>query len=210
MTGWLARAVMKLAMAGLGSDRREWAAAMHAEFAMAAEAREGLSFAFGCLSTAWRELPRHRHGQLALSRYTFSMGLFLPAAALLLTGLWFGYPWVEPPYADEIASFARLSTGAPTTIHLANASAVPQLANLLLLRVVGLVLVAWFSAEADWNKAAAIQRFNAAVTTTLALFAAIVVADFTCVVLPLLALGAEFMALALLRRWHEADAVAEA
>ena len=205
MTGWIARAVMKLAMAGMGSHRSDWAAAMRAEFAMASDAGEGLSFAFGCLTTAWRELPSHHEGRLALSRYTFALGLVLPAAAILLAGLWFGYPWVEPPYADGIASFARMHTGLPTIAWAGNAFAIPALSTLLFVRVIGLLLVAWFVADADWNRAGAIQRADAAATTTLALFAGAVVADFTCVVVPLLALGIEVLSIALLRRWHDGD-----
>lgn len=210
MTVWMARAVMKLAIAGLGSHRCEWAAAMRAEFALAAEAGEGLSFAFGCLITAWRELPTNHEGSLKLSRYTFSIGLILPAAAMLLAGLWYGYPWVEPPYADGIASFARMSTGLPTTIHAGNAFAVTGLATLLLLRVAGGLLVAWFVVEADWDRAAAILRAGAAATITLALFSSVAFADFTCVVLPLVALGVELLSIALLRRWHDRDDIAVA
>ena len=203
MNGSIAGAVMKLAMAGLGTHRSEWAKAMRAEFVMASQAGEGLSFAFGCLVAAWRELPTSEEGRLALSRYTFSLGLLLPAAAILLTGLWFGYPWVEPPYADGIASFARMPTGQTTTLNAGNAIAVPWLAILLLLRVAGLVLVAWFAVEAEWDKAAAIQRAGAAATITLTLLAGIVVADFTCIILPTFALGVEVLATVMLRRWHE-------
>lgn len=213
MTGLIARAVMKLAVAGMGSHRSEWAAAMCAEFAVAEEEREGLSFALGCLLTGWREMPMHREGSLALSRYTFALGLLLPAAAVLLAGLWYGYPWVEPPFAHGIESFARFATGAPATIHVSNATGVPHLATLLLLRVVFLVLVAWFAVEADWDRAAAMQRAGAAATITLTIFAAVVVADFTCVVLPIAALGIEFMTVSLLKRWHDpgpADRTAEA
>ncbi|QQN75334.1 hypothetical protein [Croceicoccus sp. YJ47] len=210
MSGGIARALMTLALAGLGPHRRDWAAAMRAEFTMAAQAGEGLSFAFGCLATAWRELPAHHEGRLALSRYTFALGLILPAAAVLLAGLWSGYPWVEPPYADGIARFAKVPTVLPATIHAGNAFAVPWLATILLLRVGGLMLVAWFVVEADWDRAAAIQRAGAAATVTLALFAAIVVADFTCVVLPVLALCAEMLSIALLRRWHDGEDVAVA
>ncbi|NCP20079.1 MAG: hypothetical protein GW855_13075 [Erythrobacter sp.] len=205
MTVLVARAVMKLAMAGMGSHRCDWAAAMRAEFDVAVQSGEGLSFAYGCLTTAWRELPMHHEGSLALSRYTFALGLILPAAAILLAGLWFGYPWVEPPYAETIADFAKVPTGLPTTTWAGNAFAVPGLATLLLVRVAGLILFAWFMVEANWEKAAAVQRAGAASTITLALFSAAAFADVTCVILPLLALGVELVSIALLRRWHEGE-----
>lgn len=210
MTVLIARVVMKLAMAGMGSHRSEWAAAMRAEFATAAEAGEGLSFAYGCLVTAWRELPTHHQGRLALSRYTFSLGLILPAAAILLAGLWYGYPWVEPAYADGIAHFARMPTGLPSATWAGNAFAVTGLATLLFLRVAGLILAAWFVVEADWDRAAAIQRAGAASTITLTLFSAVAFADVTCVILPLFALGVELLSIALLRRWHDRDDIAVA
>ena len=81
MSGRIARAAMKLAMAGLGSHQREWAAAMRAKFDIRAETGDDLPFALGCLVTAAKELPRHHEGRLALSRYTFSLGLLLPASA---------------------------------------------------------------------------------------------------------------------------------
>jgi len=210
MTVLLARAVMKLAMAGMGSHRCDWAAAMRAEFDVAARAGDGLSFAFGCLATAWSALPSHDEGRLALWRYTFALGLILPAAAILLTGLWLGYPWVEPPYAQGIASFARGPTGLSTATWAGNAFAVTGLATLLLMLVAGLILHAWFVVEADWDKAAAILRAGAAGTITLALFSAVAFADLTCVVLPIFALGVELLSIAVLQRWHDRDDIAVA
>ena len=205
MTVLVARGVMKLAIAGMGTHRCDWAEAMRAEFAVAVQAREGLSFAFGCLLAAWRELPTHREGRLALSRYTFALGLMLPAAAIMLAGLWLGYPWVEPPYAQGIASFAKMPTGLATATWAGNAFAVTGLATLLLARAAGLIVAAWFVVEADWERAGAIQRAGAAATITLTLFSAVAFADLTCVVLPVLALGAELASIAWLRRWHEGD-----
>lgn len=183
---------------------------MRAEFTMAAQAGDGLSFAFGCLMTAGREPPTHQEGRLALSRYILSLGLILPAAAILLVGLWSGYPWVEPPYAESIASFAKMPTGLPTIVWAGNAFAIPALSILLLLRVASLTLVAWFVVDADWGRVSIIQRLSAAATTTLTLLAGIIVVDFTCVVLPLLALGVGLLSVALLRRWHDFDDIAVA
>ncbi|MBB3033863.1 hypothetical protein [Alteriqipengyuania lutimaris] len=206
----VARPVMKLALAGMGSHRCEWAAAMRAEFDMAEEAGEGLSFALGCLATAWRELPWHPEGRLALSRYICAIGLILPTAALLLAGWWCGYPWVEPPYADGIARVASMPRGLATTLYAGNAFALPGLTALLLLRIAGLILVAWFVVDADWDRAGAIQRAGAAATITLTLFSAVALPDLTCVVLPLLAVGVELVSIPLLQRWHEGGDIAEA
>lgn len=206
----IARPVMKLAVAGMGSHRCDWAAAMRAEFAMAEQAGEGLSFALGCLATAWQDLPRHAEGRLALLRYLCAIALILPVAALLLAGLWSGYPWVEPPYADHIARFARMPAGEGATIYAGNAFALTGLATLLLIRIAALPLLAWFVAEGDWDRAGAIQRAGAAATITLTLFSAAAFADLTCVVLPLLVVGIELLSIPLLQRWHEGDDIARA
>jgi hypothetical protein len=71
-----------------------------------------------------------------------------------------------------------------------------------MLRVGSDALLAWFAAERDWTLAAAAQRFGAAATVTLALFAGLVVHDETCIVLPVLTFAAEAFAIALLRQWH--------
>ena len=210
MMVWIARRVMKLALAGMGSHRGEWAEAMRAEFDVAQEAGDGLAFAYGCLTAAWHEMPRHPEGRLALSRYACAIGLILPTAAILLAGLWCGYPWVEPPYAGAIADFAKVPTGMPTTIYAGNAAAMTGIATLLLLRIAGLLLVAWFVADADWERAGIMQRAGAAATITLTLFSAVAFADLTCVVLPLLAVGIELLSIPELQRWHDRGDIAEA
>ena len=210
MSVWIARPVMKLALAGMGSNRSEWSDAMRAEFAVAQEAGDGLAFAYGCLATAWQDMPRHSDGRLALSRYACAIGLLLPTAAILLVGLWCGYPWVEPTYAEGIASFARMPTGMPNTLYAGNAAAMTGIATLLLMRIAGLLLAAWFVADADWDRAGAMQRAGAAATITLTLFSAVAFADLTCVVLPLFAVGIELLSIPQLERWHDRGDVARA
>lgn len=201
MSALLARIVMTVAMASLGPHRHGWKLAMAAEFDEVAAAGHGLSFATGCLTTAWRQLPAHMEGRLTLASHTFILGLILPAAALLLVGVLAGYPYIHPPYADAIGSFARAGTIAPR-LNAGNASAMPALPFILMLRVGSDVLLAWFTAERDWTRAAAAQRFGAAATVTLALFAGVVVHDETCIVLPGLTIAVEALAVALLRHWH--------
>jgi membrane fusion protein (multidrug efflux system) len=48
---------MAVADGCMGRHRHEWSQAMLAEFDAAADAGEALSFALGCLLTAWREMP---------------------------------------------------------------------------------------------------------------------------------------------------------
>lgn len=201
MSALLARIVMKLAVASLGPHRHSWKLAMEAEFDAALAGGDGLPFATGCLTTAWRELPAHIEGRLTLASYTFILGLMLPAAALLLASAFAGYPFVYPSYADAIGSFARANAIVPR-LNAGNAGAIPALVFILLLRVGGDVLVAWFAAERDWTRAADAQRFGAAATVTLALFAGMIVHDETCLVLPVLTFAVQALAVALLRKWH--------
>ena len=201
MSASLARMVMAVAMASLGPHRRSWKLAMSAEFEEAAAGGDGWSFATGCLTTAWRDLPAHSEGRLTLASYTFILGLILPAAALLLVGILAGYPYIHPPYADAIGSFARVETIVPR-LNAGNAGAMPALAFILMLRVGSDALVAWFAAERDWTRAGAAQCFGAAATVTLALFAGLIVLDETCVVLPVVTFAVEALAVSLLRQWH--------
>jgi len=202
MSTSLPRIVMTLAMTSLGPHRRGWKLAMEAEFDTATDEGDGLAFAIGCLTTAWRELPRHLHGRLVLARYTFAVGLLLPAVALLLLGVLAGYPYVDPAYADAIGLHAIAATIVPR-LNAGNASAVPMLSIILLLRIASDLVVAWSAAERDWNRAAAAQCFSAAATVTLALFAGVVVMDESCVILPVASFAVELVAVALLRRWHD-------
>ncbi|WP_137897112.1 hypothetical protein [Sphingomonas sp. 2SG] len=201
MSALLARIVMAIAMRSLGPHRHSWKLAMEAEFDAAVAGGDGLPFATGCLTTAWRELPAHIEGRLTLTSYTIIVGLILPAAALLLVGILVGYPFIHPPYADSIGSFARAEAIVPR-LNAGNAGAIPSLALILMLRVGSDALVAWFAAERDWTRAAAAQRFGAAATVTLALFAGMVVQDETCLVLPALTLVVEAVAVALLRQLY--------
>lgn len=202
MTVPLARLVMTLAAASLGSHRHGWKLAMEAEFDAAIEDGEGLSFAIGCLSTAWRELPCHVEGRRTLARHITVFGLILPAAAMLLAGVLAGYPYVDTAYVDMIGSFATADMIVPR-LNAGNAAAVPVLGLILLVRVSSDLLVAWFATERDWHHSAAAQRLGAAATVTLALFAGLIVSDETCLVLPVVSLPVELFAVALLRRWHE-------
>jgi hypothetical protein len=198
----LARIVMAVAAASLGPHRRMWKLAMEAEFDTAVAAGEELSFAFGCLTTAWRELPLHAAGRLTLASHTFALALVLPVAALLLVGVAAGYPYVDPAYADAIGWYATAGRFVHR-LNAGNANAVPLFSLILLLRVAGDLMAAWFAVERDWNRAAAAQCFGAATTVTLALFAGVVVLDERCVVLPVFSFAVELLAIAVLRHCYD-------
>ena len=64
---------MALATLCFGAERREWSAAMEAEFEIAALEGPSFAFASGCLIAAWRDMPlggsqRSRHLEIGRSR----------------------------------------------------------------------------------------------------------------------------------------------
>jgi hypothetical protein len=202
MTASFSRIIMTVATASLGAHRGDWKLAMESEFDAATEEGTELSFALGCLTTAWRELPAHLEGQMTLASYTFILGLILPAAALLIVGLLAGYPYVDASYVGAIGSFAKVEMNMPR-INAGNASVVPVLGLILLLRIASDALVAWFAVERDWGRAAAALSSGAAATITLALFAGIAMLDETCVIMPAFTFAIELLAVAMLHRWHD-------
>lgn len=203
MSASLARMMMKVASASLGPHRRGWTLAMEAELEEAVAEGRGLSFAAGCLTTAWRDLPAHVEGRLVLVRYASVLALILPGAAVLLAGVLAGYPYLHPFYADATGSIAGVQMLVPW-LNAGNAAAMPALTLIVLLRTASDVLVAWFAAERDWARTAAAQRFGAATTITLATSAGLILLDATCVLLPALTLMIETLAIAVLRRSHGA------
>src|SRR5262245_56110678 len=95
MIGAIARAMMALAAHCLGESRREWAAAMQAEFEMLAEG-ESLRFAIGCLAAALREMPAREEGRFTLTNYALALGLMIPMAALQFGCALLGLPHLYP------------------------------------------------------------------------------------------------------------------
>ncbi|MBW6530403.1 hypothetical protein KZ820_06620 [Sphingomonas sp. RRHST34] len=201
MSASLSRMVMAVAIASLGPHRYGWKLAMEAELEEVMAEGQGLPFATGCLLTAWRELPAHVEGRLVLASYTLVLGLILPAAALLLAGVFAGYPYLLAYGTQATSSFAGSQMLMPW-LNAGNAAAMPALTLIVLLRIASDVLAAWFAAERDWTRTAAAQRFGAATTLTLATSAGLVLLDATCALLPALTLVLDVLAVALLRRLY--------
>ena len=202
MSTTLSKILMVIALSCLGLHRRDWAFAMMAEFKVAGEEEKPLAFAFGCLTTALRELPTHRQGRLMLARYGTTLAVILPLATLLFVGAVSGYPYIDlPPFA----SLRPQEVGMTGPVNLVNASAIQALTFLMFLLSARLMLVAWYVVERDWARVAATQRFGAALITTLALFTGVIVREETCVILPLAAFAIELCALTALTRWHARD-----
>ncbi|MHA6316413.1 hypothetical protein ACXYN8_01990 [Altererythrobacter sp. CAU 1778] len=198
-----ARALMALAAVALGQHRSSWAEAMQAEFAIAEEHGESVGFALGCLWSAWRELPFHTEGQLALARYTLIIGAMLPAAGLVFAGLTMGYPFVQHPYADTIESVARHLTGLPT-LNEGNAFSLPFLFAIVAVVACCNTAAAWYASEQRWDAAYRMLRLSAASLVTLAILAGVTVMDGTCVAVPLLGTLVQLFAVTQLDGLHRA------
>src|SRR3546814_6573496 len=92
----LSRAVMALAVCCMDESRREWSAAMRAEFDAAAPEGRSLSFATGCLVAAWREMLTREEGHYTLTNYALALGVMIPMAALQIGCALFGLPYLYP------------------------------------------------------------------------------------------------------------------
>lgn len=205
MRAWLARMLMKLSLATFAGHRRRWADAMRAEFDYAAEAGDALPFAIGCVAASWRDLPGSVEGRLTLLRYALAVLVLLPSAGLLLTGVYFGYPFAEP---DLTHGVAKAASGVPL-FNEGNRSAVGILGVMLVLRVCSLSLLAWLIVERRWQHVGRLQALNLAVTITFAIFCAVVMVDVNGIVLPMLTIALELLATAHVRRQHGSEATQE-
>ncbi len=106
MKAALSRAIMALAMCGMDESRREWSAAMRAEFDAAVPEGRSLSFATGCLVAAWREMLTREEGRYTLTNYALALGVMIPMAAVQIGSALFGLPYLYP--GREVLSGALL------------------------------------------------------------------------------------------------------
>lgn len=171
MSAPFSRAVLTVAVRSLPAHRRGWGMAMEAEFGAAAGDRRPLSFALGCLGMAWWMMPTHVEGRQALARHALAVGLMVPMAAALLTGVLGG---VSGFHAAEIVLHGPAThapAGVPVTA--ANRAAVPGLMLLLLALAAGHLRLAWLVLARDWTRAVATGTLNAAAALTLVACAAV-------------------------------------
>jgi len=162
----ISRAMMALAVRSMGQRRREWSAAMQAEFETALENGQPLAFASGCLVAACREMAAQQEGRLTLTSYALALGVMLPMAALQTGCALFGLPYLYP--GESGLSGALLEGQAHETllrsIYLA---AVPSLMLLTLLLGVGHLCIAWAMLENNWSRVMRLALLEMAATITL-------------------------------------------
>lgn len=168
MTLTLSRAIMALAMACMGDDRRDWAVAMTAEFDVAADDGRALSFAAGCLWAATRELVVSAHGRFVMTSYAVALGIMLPVAALQIACAVFGLPYLYPGHHG--LSGALIEGMSTVWTRGFYQSAGPMLAMLQLAIGIAHLRGAWLLLERDWAGATRWSVRTLSVSTTLILF----------------------------------------
>lgn len=198
MTRALSRALMTLATGSLGESRRDWALAMESEFEIAAEEGAPLAFAAGCLAAAWREVPHHAEGRLAIANYGLALGLLIPMAVLL-----FG----------EVAALPALLTGSAHGIPAMGAnvsayvvwarlSAAPVMLMLWLSLGVAHLGLAWTLVERNWSRVVKIGALIGATLLTLVVLMAVLFLDLGSLAPTGMALAAELGVITLVARSH--------
>lgn len=198
MTLALSRALMSLASRSLGSDRRAWGMAMEVEFDEAVDDGKPLTFAFGCLIAAWREIGKHSEGRLTLANYALAVGLLIPMAALHFQQ---AGAFLSPPNG---APFDMPGAGAGLNSYLiwSQASATPILLIMWLLLGVTHLCLAWLLVEWDWIRVVKCGTLIGAAMITLSLFTGILMLDMSPLFVPIAELAMEFAAIGTMFRWH--------
>lgn len=166
MKGAISRAMMALAICFLGQHRRQWSAAMRAEFETAIENGQPLAFAAGCFLTACRELATREEGRFTIANYALVLGVMIPMAALQTGCALFGWPYLYPGGSGLSGALheGQAHENLLRSIYLA---AVPSLALLNLLLGIGHLWIAWAMLEGNWGRVLRLALLEMAATATL-------------------------------------------
>ena len=201
MKTMLARAVMALALCCLGAHRREWAAAMRAEFDAAAEDGAAFGFAAGCLAAAGRELLTREEGRFVLTSYALALALMLPMAALQIGCALLGLPYLYP---DAHGLSGAMLEGGTHELLLRGVyqAAIPSLALLQLLIGLGHLRIAWLLLEGDWARVTRAATRTLAAAATLILFMTVLFLDGSQALLQGAVLALELATVCGVARWH--------
>lgn len=201
MTVAVSRALLAFAACCIGDHRREWASAMEAELEAAIDDGHPFRFALGCLIATLREMPAHREGRFALVNHAVALGIIIPIAASLISGVLPGFPFLSPGHADVAGSLVG-SDGRTPLLNAYDRSALPALAFLVLLLAAAHLAAPWFLLDRDWRRVSIVARLNAATSITLTLFTGILFLDGSYVLLPTAGVAVETLAIVALSRWH--------
>lgn len=197
----IARAIMAIARCCLGESRRDWSAAMQAEFEAARIDGGALPFAVGCLGAAMRELLTREEGRFTLTSYALVLGLMIPMAAVQVGCALFGLPYLYP--GESGLTGALLIGGAYEGLVRATYQAmIPALALILLTMGVGHLLTAWAMLERDWERVRRMGSFTLAAAVTLVIVMSVFFLDCTQALLQAGVLAVELATLTVVARRH--------
>jgi hypothetical protein len=199
VTAPIARGLMAMASGCLGDRRREWALAMQAELDAAIDEGRPLTFALGCLVGAVREMPMHEEGRFDLVNHAIAIGLIIPIAAVLISGTLLGMPILS---SGNTGILGWMAGGGDGAFLVSKQGAVPALAGLATILIIGHLLIPWYMLERNWARVAMLARMNAAATATLFVFSGILFLGESSAILPAIALAIELLPISFLCRWH--------
>lgn len=195
------RAIMTLAVCCLDESRREWSAAMLAEFETVVADGKPLQFATGCLTVAWREMLTREKGHFVLTNYALVLGVMIPMAALQIGCALFGLPYLYP--GQHGLSGALLEGGThEELLRSVYQAAIPSIALLQLLIGLGHLRIAWVMLNRDWTEVMRSGMRTAAAAATLVLFMGVLFLDSTQALLQIAVLTIELATISIVARWH--------
>ena len=197
----LSRAIMALAVCCMDDSRREWSAAMQAEFDAAVPEGKSLSFATGCLVAAWREMLTREQGRYTLTNYALALGLMIPMAAVQIGSALFGLPYLYPG-REGLAGALLVGAEHEALIRGTYQTVVTPLALLLLLLGAGQLCIAQAMLERNWTRVMRVGMFTLAAAVTLIVFMTVLFLDCSQALLQGGVLAIELVTIAGVARWH--------
>lgn len=194
----LARALMVLTGRCLGEERRAWALAMEAEFDAAEEDGRSLAFAVGCLSVAWREMPRLAVGRLVLANHALALGLLIPVA-------FFQFAYAIGLCTGPGGPYGLVAAAAGSQDDLLvqpQLSAIPALLMLWVILGIGHLRLAWVLLDCDWGRVVKTLALIGSATLTLLVVMKLLSLDATSLLPQAAALAVELAFILAGARWH--------
>jgi hypothetical protein len=169
--------MMALATLCFGAERREWSAAMEAEFEIAAFEGRSFAFASGCLIAAWRDMPMRVERRWVLANHLIVICFLVPLAAfqfIRVAGL-----LLPVSNAARPDGFLMASVRQNPALAWSQLSALPALSLLWVVLGVGQLILAWFILERDRERAIKLGALIGATMVTLFLLMEVLLLDVT-------------------------------
>ena len=205
MMAGAAELVMTLALHCLPRDGSKWGLAMPAEFDVARHEGRALVFACGCLIAAFRRLPLHAEGQIALVSHALVLGLIVPIATFHLGCALSGARFMVSGH-DHYHAMLMASGGNGRILADAYVAATPALTLLLLLLGSAHLAVAWFLLDGQWRRAKILWLVATIIAALIVHIIATTIPNAGGRGIQFAALAIELAAIPLLARWRKAGA----